>query len=116
MCAQKNGWQMSKLSDGDQCSPEFVRQFRQLLLEMGQAGDHITINGLILSEQEICSLTGYKKPQRQLQELVRQGFFRARQSQTTGHIILERAHFEAVSSGNTTKNQPKRELVLHRIK
>lgn len=70
---------------------------------------------LILSEMELYLITGYKKPQLQLQELKRQGFYRARQSHTTGHIILERVHYEAVSKGSFTETQPKKELVLNRI-
>jgi hypothetical protein len=68
---------------------------------------------LILTELELYSLTGYKKPQFQLKELKRMGFFRARQSLRTGHIILERVHFQAISSGIPQLNQPKRELIYH---
>ncbi len=69
-----------------------------------------------MSEMELYSLTGYKKPQFQLKELKRMGFFRARQSLRTGHIILERVHFQAVSSGIPLYNQPKKEFVVTRLK
>lgn len=46
----------------------------------------------------ICG--GYSQPAKQLQELHRQGFWRARRSRLTGAIILERAHYEAVCRGD----------------
>lgn len=55
---------------------------------------------LILSTEEVQALTGYSplRPGKQLAELRRQGFHRARRSPTTGAVILERAHVEAVCS------------------
>jgi len=44
-------------------------------------------------------MTGYRQPAAQLAELHRQGFWRARRLRTTGKVVLERPHFEAVSSG-----------------
>ena len=52
-----------------------------------------------LSDAELERLTGYKRPADQLRELQDQGFWRARLSKTTGKVILERPHFEAVSCG-----------------
>ena len=66
---------------------------------------------LILSEMELYSITGYKKPQFQLRELKRMGFFRARQNLRTGRIILERPHFQTISSGITQTNEAKRKVV-----
>lgn len=57
-----------------------------------------------LSPQEIEAVTGYKRPADQLKELERQGFYRARHSPTTGQVILERAHYDAVCAG---ARQPK---------
>ncbi|HYC00407.1 MAG TPA: hypothetical protein VEA35_06840 [Ramlibacter sp.] len=57
---------------------------------------------LLLSPDEIAAVCGgYVQPAKQLQELHRQGFFRARRSTVTGAVILERAHYEAVCAGAT---------------
>lgn len=53
---------------------------------------------IVLSDDEIEHLTGYKLASRQLKELHRQGFWRARLS-PVGRVLVERAHYEAVSSG-----------------
>jgi hypothetical protein len=60
-----------------------------------------------LSAQEVAQVTGYKRPADQLEELHRQGFYRARRSPTTGAIILEREHYTAVCAGSRTENTPK---------
>lgn len=60
-----------------------------------------------LSNQEIEQVTGYKRPNDQLPELLRQGFYRARRSPTTGHIILERVHYDAVCAGARQANEPR---------
>ena len=60
-----------------------------------------------LTTDEIYELTRYKRPSDQLAELHRQGFHRARRSQVTGDIILERAHFDAVCSGAVRQVGPK---------
>jgi hypothetical protein len=60
---------------------------------------------LTLSAEEVQSLTGYKRPGDQLAELRRQGFYRARIGRLGG-VILERNHYDAVTSGNT--DQPER--------
>lgn len=67
---------------------------------------------LVLSAAELVALTGYRTAPRQLAELKRQGFYRARQSPTTGRVILERAHFESVSSGAP---KPKAPPKLHMV-
>lgn len=51
---------------------------------------------LLLSDDEIVTLTGYRQPARQLEELHRQGFYRARRRAMSGAVVLERAHYEAV--------------------
>ena len=59
-------------------------------------------DGLLLSPDEIAAVCGgYVQPARQLEELHAQGFHRARRSQVTGAVILERAHYEAVCAGAT---------------
>lgn len=62
-----------------------------------------------MSELEVRKVSGYAQPARQLRELQRQGFYRARLSATTGRVILERAHYEAVCAGAAGKaaNDPK---------
>jgi hypothetical protein len=77
---------------------------------MSDAQTNFELQSLILSEKELYLITGYKKPQLQLQELKRQGFYRARQSQRTGSIILERAHYDAICRGSS-EIKPKRELI-----
>jgi len=54
---------------------------------------------LILSTEELRLLTGYQQQARQLGELHRQGYWRARRS-VLGTVILERAHYEAVCRGD----------------
>ncbi len=56
---------------------------------------------ITLSGDEIEAITGYKRPADQLPELRRQGFHRARRSTTTGEIILERAHYDAICAVGT---------------
>ena len=53
---------------------------------------------IILSPEEIEQLTGYRQPHAQLQELKRQGFYRARRN-PVGAVVLERAHYTAVCAG-----------------
>lgn len=62
---------------------------------------------LVLTPDELVALTGYRQPSRQLLELHRQGFSRARRG-SVGQVILERAHYEAVSSGRVAANDPGR--------
>ena len=55
---------------------------------------------LLLSAAEIKRVAGgYTQPTKQLEELLRQGFWRARRARVTGEVILERAHYEAVCVG-----------------
>ena len=61
---------------------------------------------ITLSDQELFHITGYKRAADQLPELQRQGFFRARRSQTTGDVILERVHYDAVCAGQVAKKEP----------
>ena len=53
---------------------------------------------LSLTPDEVAEVTGYRQQAKQLEELHRQGFWRARRS-ITGRVILERAHYEAVCRG-----------------
>jgi len=52
-----------------------------------------------LPAEQIARMTGYRQPARQLRELHRQGFWRARRAKVTGEVILERPHYDAVSTG-----------------
>ena len=53
-----------------------------------------------LTESEVQALAGgLKQPARQLAELKRLGYWRARRSAITGKVVLERAHYEAVCAG-----------------
>ena len=60
----------------------------------------------ILSPEELADVTGYRRAGDQLAELQRQGFYRSRRSPTTGHIILERVHYDAVCAGARPVNEP----------
>jgi hypothetical protein len=53
--------------------------------------------GIVLSADELAELTGFVRPNKQLEELHRQGFVRARH--VNGQVIVERAHYEAVCAG-----------------
>lgn len=52
---------------------------------------------LILSRDELAEITGYVQQSKQLAELHRLGFWRARMQ--AGEVILERAHYNAVCAG-----------------
>lgn len=54
----------------------------------------------LLSLAEISEITGYVQPCKQVEELKRQGFWRARRN-PAGAVVLERAHYEAVCAGAT---------------
>jgi len=52
---------------------------------------------LLLSLGEIkAACGGYVQPAKQLEILLKRGFYRAWRSPVTGAVILERAHYEAV--------------------
>lgn len=62
---------------------------------------------VLISPDEISAICGgYTQPAKQLQELHRQGFWRARRSRLTGAVILERAHYEAVCRGGDAGDGP----------
>jgi hypothetical protein len=75
---------------------------------MGDEGRRVTIT---LSPAELEAITGYQQQARQLAELKRQGFWRARRSRVTGEVILERAHYDAVAQGRDAR--PARTPQLH---
>ena len=60
---------------------------------------------IILTSEELAGVTGYRTPNRQLTELHRQGFYRARIG-ATGNVILERAHYDAVCAGDKPAKEP----------
>lgn len=60
---------------------------------------------LNLTDAEILDLTGYVQPCKQIEALKAQGFWRARRN-IRGHVILERAHYEAVCAGATAGPSP----------
>jgi hypothetical protein len=62
---------------------------------------------LTLTADELRDLTGYAQPCRQIEELHRQGFHRARRSRIDGRVILERAHYDAVCAGLEQAPAPK---------
>lgn len=55
------------------------------------------MTSLTLTPAEVAELTGYQQPAKQLAELHRQGFHRARVA-PTGRVVLERAHYLAVAA------------------
>ncbi|MBT2300417.1 DUF4224 domain-containing protein [Variovorax paradoxus] len=52
---------------------------------------------LILTEAELIELTGYKIATMQINELRRQGFYRARMGRRG--VVLERGHYDAIVAG-----------------
>lgn len=58
----------------------------------------VEVDRIVLAKHEINAITRYSQPSKQLAELHRQGFHRARLGRTGG-VLLERAHYEAVCSG-----------------
>lgn len=54
---------------------------------------------LVLTEDELHAVTGYRQPAAQLRALHALGCWLARRSPVTGHVILDRAHYEAVCQG-----------------
>ena len=72
------------------------------------------MSDLILSADEILHITRYKHAAKQLAELHRQGFARARMARD-GSVILERPHFVAVCAGQVSApERPKVRLLLKR--
>jgi hypothetical protein len=63
---------------------------------------------VVLSPDELYSVTGYRRAHEQLAELHRQGFFRARRNRLGG-VVLERSHYDAVCAG--ASQQPARPKV-----
>lgn len=58
------------------------------------------MSDLLMTAEEVRRISGgYSQAAKQLEELRRQGFWRARRARITGEVILERAHYEAVCSG-----------------
>lgn len=64
------------------------------------------VTDLLLSPAELVALTGYKLPSAQLATLQAQGFHRARRN-PAGHVVLERAHYEAVCRGESQAPRPR---------
>lgn len=71
---------------------------------------------MILTENEIVSLTGYRIPSKQLEELHSQGFYRARINKVSGRIILERESYEAVCAGDRASKPKVRLPNLNRLR
>jgi hypothetical protein len=51
---------------------------------------------LLLTRDELSALTGYSQPARQLLELHKLGFCRARRDRF-GQVIVERSHYDAIT-------------------
>lgn len=72
---------------------------------------------IILTDNEVEQITGYKRASEQIPELHRQGFYRARRSKTTGDVILERAHYDAIcAAGHAANDHRAREPMLRKLK
>lgn len=54
---------------------------------------------LVLSADELHGMTGKVQPAAQIRALHKQGYVRAYRAGEDGHVILERAHVEAVARG-----------------
>jgi hypothetical protein len=57
------------------------------------------MSDIVLTPAEIFAITQYKAPTMQLNELRRQGFYRARMGRHG--VVLERGHYDAVVAGQT---------------
>lgn len=66
---------------------------------------------ITLTEEELVALTGYKVASKQLRELHRAGFCRARIG-STGRVVLERDHYRAVCAGQAQAERPRVRPVL----
>ena len=62
----------------------------------------LSMSTLIFTTEEVQSLTGYKRPSKQLAALHSQGFSRARLG-AAGNVQLERLHYAAVCAGTFAK-------------
>lgn len=64
---------------------------------------------LTLTEDEVREASGgYTRPADQLRALHQRGFVRAWRSKLTGRVVLERAHYDAVASGQgAAANDPR---------
>ena len=64
------------------------------------------MSSIVLSAEELQSVTGYKRPADQLRVLHKLGFYRARLGAVTRQVVLERAHYDAVCAGAAAANAP----------
>lgn len=69
------------------------------------------MDNITLTEEELVALTGYKVAAKQLRELQRAGFTRARIG-STGRVVLERDHYRAVCAGQAQTERPRVRPVL----
>lgn len=70
------------------------------------------MNSLILTDTELCILTGYQRPAKQLEVLLHRGFHRAHINRA-GVLILERAHYNAVCAGTVLAANDSYEPAVH---
>lgn len=70
-----------------------------------QQPEPLNLADITLTDAELVAITGYRYARRQLEELHRQGYYRARRSPVTGRVILERAHYNAVCQGLAAQSQ-----------
>ena len=82
-----------------QCGAPTYSPGRDLLEFLGLANAALTI----LSSEELVAITGYKRPSDQLQELRKQGFYRARPNPAAGGVIVERAHYLMVCGADAAQ-------------
>lgn len=68
---------------------------------------------IVLSEEELARVTGYRRAAEQVAELHSQGFSRARRDRL-GRVVLERTHYEAVTRGAIVAPEPKVRLLVRR--
>lgn len=78
----------------------------------GLAAVTTDVDELLLSEPELLKLTGYKRAAEQLEELHRQGFYRARRNRL-GELVLERAHYDAVCAAAAPQQAERRRPKVH---
>lgn len=72
------------------------------------------MDSIILTKEEIEQITGYTQATKQLNVLQRRGFLRA-YIDRNGRVVLERNHYDAVTSGQFSsgeRTKPKRAAEL----
>ena len=73
-------------------------------LEIHSLSTTFVVPNILLDESEIRALAGgYRRADKQLNELHARGFSRTRRSPLSGRVVLEHSHYPSVTGGNTLR-------------